>query len=59
MPWRKRARTMPSQRRCTNPVGQTSTSFAMKSVSGAEDDAYKSTRIGPVTSISSASGSVT
>ena len=35
----KRALTMPSQRRCRKPVGHTSSNFAMKSVSGAEDEA--------------------
>ena len=45
-------RTMPSQRRWTKPDGQMSTSFAMKSVSGTEEEAYNSTRIGPVTSTS-------
>ena len=39
MPSRKRARTMPSQRRWAKPLGCRSNSIAMKSVSGAEDAA--------------------
>src|SRR6185436_10612072 len=42
----------------TYPDGKTSTSFAVKSVSGADDAAHSTTLIGPVTSTSASSGGV-
>jgi hypothetical protein len=53
-----RTRTMPSQSRWAKPSGQTTSRFAMKSVSGAVEAANSRTRTGPVTSVSSDIGSV-
>ena len=47
---RKRARRIPSVRFCAKPLGQTSTSLPVKSVSTAEDLAKRSRVTGPVTS---------
>ena len=43
---------------CAKPLGHTSTSLAVKSVSTADDFAYSSSVTGPVTSRSAASGGV-
>ena len=42
------ARTMPSHRFIANPLGRTSTSFAVQSVSGASVAAHSTTRTGPI-----------
>ena len=55
---RHRARMIPSVRFSAVPHSLTSTSLAVKSVSGADDDAYRVATIGPVTSRSSGRGSV-
>src|SRR6185503_5249496 len=55
---RYRMRIMPSVRFCAKPLGQTSTSFAVKSVSTADDFAYNSSDTGPVASTSSDIGGV-
>src|SRR4029078_8995640 len=55
---RYRARMIPSLRFCAKPFGQTSTSFAVKYVSTADDFAYRSSITGPVTSVSSVNGAV-
>ena len=58
VPLRYRARMIPSVRFRTHPHSHTSTSFAVKSVSTALDEAYSVTVTGPVTSIGSLSGSL-
>ncbi|SKU80947.1 Uncharacterised protein [Mycobacteroides abscessus subsp. abscessus] len=49
---------MPLLRFTAVPSGCTATSFAVKSVSGADDDAHRSTLIGPVISVLVVSGAV-
>ncbi len=46
---------MPSARLAANPSGLTSTSFAVKSVSGADDSTHSSTRTGPATATGASS----
>src|SRR3984885_1841032 len=49
---------MPSVKLRASPFGNTSTSLAVKSVSGADVDAKRTTRIGPVTSRSCFKGAL-
>ena len=49
---RYRIRKIPAVTFCANPFGHTSTSFAVKSVSTADELTCKSALIGPVTSMS-------
>ena len=53
-----RARTIPSQRLMARPSAWTSTSLAVKSVSGAEVAAHSSTFTGPVISSGASSPGV-
>ena len=52
---RYRARMMPSVRKIARPSGNTSTSLPVKSVSGAEEEAYSVSDTCPVTSSGSVS----
>jgi len=47
---------MPSLRLTTSPLGLTTVSLAVKSVSGADDWAHRSTVAAPVTSVSTGNG---
>jgi hypothetical protein len=55
---RNEARTMPSLRLIVSPSGLTTSSLAVKSVSGADDDAHSVTVVGPVISVAAAIGSL-